>query len=75
VLAAVSLNWRCAAALMMLAMIALSVGLKLVQRPRPATTAQLRAMISVTATAVRDGAPIGMWPAGSGDVVQLAAGT
>ena len=78
VLAAVSFGTGDArAALMMLAMIALSVGLKLVQETKAGNAAaRLRAMISVTATAVRDGAPIEIPVAQlvPGDVVQLAAG-
>jgi Mg2+-importing ATPase len=62
---------------MMVAMIALSVGLKLVQEARADdAAAKLKAMISVTATVHRGGAtaeiPLGQLV--PGDVVQLAAG-
>ncbi len=62
---------------MMLCMILLSVGLKLVQEFRAdSAAAKLKAMISVTATVRRGGAPQEV-PLGRlvpGDVVQLAAG-
>jgi P-type Mg2+ transporter len=62
---------------LMLAMILLSVGLKLVQEARAGTAAaKLTAMISVTATVRRDGAvqEIPVAHLVPGDVVQLAAG-
>ncbi len=58
-------------------MIFLSVGLKLVQEARADTAAaKLKAMISVTASVLRDGAPreIDVAQIVPGDVVQLAAG-
>ncbi len=58
-------------------MIVLGVGLKLVQEARAdSAAAKLRAMISVTATVLRDGQPLEV-PVSQlvpGDVVQLAAG-
>ncbi len=58
-------------------MIMLGVGLKLVQEARAdSAAAKLRAMISVTATVIRDGQPLEV-PVSRlvpGDVVQLAAG-
>lgn len=58
-------------------MIVLGVGLKLVQEARAdGAAAKLRAMISVTATVIRDGQPLEV-PVSRlvpGDVVQLAAG-
>lgn len=58
-------------------MIGLGVGLKLVQEARAdSAAAKLRAMISVTATVIRDGQPLEI-PVSRlvpGDVVQLAAG-
>ncbi len=62
---------------MMLAMIALSVGLKLVQETRAGNAAAaLKAMISVNATVMRGGAPheIPVAHIVPGDVVHLAAG-
>jgi Mg2+-importing ATPase len=62
---------------MMLSMIALSVGLKLVQEARAdSAAAKLKSMISVNATALRGGAPqeIAVAHLVPGDVVQLAAG-
>ena len=64
-------------AVMMLAMIALSVGLKLVQEAKAnGAAAKLKAMISVNATILRDGAPAEIPVAHlvPGDVVQLTAG-
>ena len=61
----------------MVLMIALSVGLKLYQEAKAGTAAAaLKAMISVHATAVRDGKPIEIPIAKlvPGDIVQLAAG-
>ena len=58
-------------------MIALSVGLKLVQESRAdSAAARLKAMISVTATVVRDGAPreVAVAELVPGDMVKLAAG-
>jgi Mg2+-importing ATPase len=58
-------------------MIVLSVGLKLIQETRAdSAAAKLKAMISVTATVLRDGAPheIPVAELVPGDVVQLAAG-
>jgi Mg2+-importing ATPase len=58
-------------------MIALSVGLKLIQESKAdSAAAKLKAMISVTATVVRDGAPreIPVSELVPGDVVKLAAG-
>ncbi len=58
-------------------MIVLGVGLKLVQEARAdSAAAKLRAMISVTATVIRDGQPLEV-PVSQlvpGDMVQLAAG-
>jgi Mg2+-importing ATPase len=62
---------------MMLLMILLSVGLKLIQEARAdSAAAKLTAMISVTATVRRDGAPqeIAVALLVPGDVIQLAAG-
>ncbi|HUI63010.1 MAG TPA: cation-transporting P-type ATPase, partial [Steroidobacteraceae bacterium] len=64
-------------AVVMLSMIALSVGLKLIQESRAdSAAAKLRAMISVTATVSRDGAiqEIAVAQLVPGDVVQLTAG-
>jgi P-type Mg2+ transporter len=64
-------------AIVMAAMVALGVGLRLVQESRADhAAAALRAMIHVTATAVRDGTPQEVPLAGivPGDVVMLAAG-
>ncbi len=58
-------------------MIVLSVGLKLIQETRAdSAAAKLKAMISVTATALRDSAPheIPVAELVPGDVIQLAAG-
>ena len=78
VLAAISLaTGDPRAAIVMLAMILLSVGLKLVQEAKAGSAAaSLKAMISVTATVRRGGASEEMPVAGlvPGDVVQLAAG-
>ena len=65
------------AALLMVSMIVLSVGLKLMQETRAGNAAaKLKALISVTATALRDGAAreIPVAQLVPGDVVQLAAG-
>ncbi len=65
------------AATMMLAMIALSVGLKLFQEAKAeSAAAALKAMISVNATVVRDGVPqeLRVEHIVPGDVVHLAAG-
>jgi Mg2+-importing ATPase len=62
---------------MMVFMIVLSVGLKLIQETRASNAAaRLKAMISVTATVMRDGAAqeIAIAQLVPGDVVQLAAG-
>jgi Mg2+-importing ATPase len=62
---------------MMTVMIVLGVGLKLVQESRAdGAVARLNAMISVTATVIRDGAPVEVPLADlvPGDVVKLAAG-
>ena len=62
---------------MMVSMIALSVGLKLVQEAKAnSAAAKLKAMISVNATVVRDGAvkEIRVEDVVPGDVVHLAAG-
>jgi len=62
---------------MMGSMIALSVGLKLIQEARAdSAAAKLKAMISVNATVLRGGAPLEIAVAHlvPGDVVQLAAG-
>jgi Mg2+-importing ATPase len=64
-------------AVVMLSMIALSVGLKLIQETRAdSAAAKLRAMISVTATVSRDGATqeIAIAQLVPGDVVQVTAG-
>ena len=64
-------------AVMMLAMIALSVGLKLVQEAKAnGAAAKLKAMIAVNATTLRDGAPseIPVAHLVPGDVVHLTAG-
>src|SRR5450432_1824822 len=61
----------------MILMIILSVGLRLVQEAKAdSAAAKLKAMISVSATALRDGAPreIPLAELVPGDVVQLAAG-
>ncbi len=58
-------------------MIVLSVGLKLIQEAKAdSAAAKLKAMISVTATVLRDGTPqeIAVSQLVPGDVVQLAAG-
>ena len=65
------------AGLMMLSMIALSVGLKLVQEAKATNAAaKLKSMISVTATVLRGGTAqeIAVARLVPGDVVQLAAG-
>ena len=65
------------AAVMMVSMIALSVGLKLVQETRAGNAAaKLKALISVTATVVRDGAAqeVPVTQLVPGDVVHLTAG-
>jgi Mg2+-importing ATPase len=65
------------AGIVMSLMIALGVGLKLVQEAKAdSAAAKLKAMISVTATVVRDGVPreIAVSQLVPGDVVQLAAG-
>jgi P-type Mg2+ transporter len=65
------------AALLMLIMIALSVGLRLFQEIKATTAAaKLRAMISVTANVIRSGAlqEIAIANLVPGDIVQLAAG-
>ncbi|MGA2499697.1 MAG: cation-transporting P-type ATPase, partial [Tepidisphaeraceae bacterium] len=65
------------AGIMMVAMIVLSVGLKLFQEAKAGNAAaKLKAMISVTATVLRGGAPqeIAVPQLVPGDVVQLAAG-
>jgi Mg2+-importing ATPase len=65
------------AGVMMLSMITLSVGLKLIQESKAGNAAaKLKAMISVTATVLRDGAAqeIAVALLVPGDVVQLAAG-
>jgi P-type Mg2+ transporter len=65
------------AAVMMLSMIVLSVGLKLVQESRASSAAaRLKAMISVTATVLRGGTrqEIAVSRLVPGDVVELAAG-
>jgi Mg2+-importing ATPase len=78
VLAAISLATGDArAATMMLFMILLSVGVKLIQEARAdSAAAKLKAMISVTATVRRGGAPqeIAVGHLVPGDVVQLTAG-
>ncbi len=64
-------------AIVMLSMVVLGVALRFVQEARADTAAaKLKAMISVTATVLRDGQPREV-PLGQlvpGDVVQLAAG-
>ncbi len=63
--------------IVMLSMIVLSVGLKLIQEARAdSAAAKLKAMISVTATVLRDGAAqeIAIAQLVPGDVVQLTAG-
>lgn len=63
--------------IMMVAMIALSVGLKLFQESRASDAAEkLKALISVTATALRNGEPreVAVARLVPGDVVQLTAG-
>ncbi len=65
------------AGIVMLLMIALSVGLKLIQEARAGSAAaRLKAMISVASTVLRDGAPreIPVAQLVPGDVVHLAAG-
>lgn len=65
------------AGIMMVAMILLGVTLKLVQEAKAdSAAAKLKAMISVTATVLRDGAPqeIAISQLVPGDVVKLAAG-
>lgn len=65
------------AGIMMAVMIVMGVGLKLIQEYRADTAAaKLKAMISVTATVVRDGRPqeIPVAQLVPGDVVELAAG-
>jgi Mg2+-importing ATPase len=65
------------AAIVMLAMILLSVGLKLIQEAKADNAAaHLKAMISVTATVQRGGTPqeIAVAQIVPGDVIQLAAG-
>ncbi|MEO5923501.1 MAG: magnesium-translocating P-type ATPase [Bryobacteraceae bacterium] len=65
------------AGIMMFVMIILGVGLKLFQEAKAETAAaKLKAMISVKATALRDGAPqeINVSQLVPGDIVQLAAG-
>jgi P-type Mg2+ transporter len=65
------------AGIVMSLMIALGVSLKLIQEAKAdRAAAKLKAMISVTATAVRDGAPreVPVAELVPGDVVQLAAG-
>jgi Mg2+-importing ATPase len=65
------------AGVVMSLMIALGVGLRLIQERRADTTAaKLKAMISVTATTLRDGQPqeLPMGQLVPGDVVTLAAG-
>ncbi len=65
------------AAVVMIVMIIMSVGLKLAQEKKAADAAAgLKAMISVTATVTRDGTPREVAVANlvPGDVVQLAAG-
>src|SRR6185312_4340076 len=65
------------AGLMMAAMVAIGVGVRFVQESRAdAAAAQLRAMILLTATAVRDGRPreLPFRELVPGDVVHLAAG-
>lgn len=65
------------AGVVMSLMIALGVGLKLIQEARAdSAAAKLKAMISVTATVLRDGAPqeIAISQLVPGDVVKLAAG-
>ncbi len=65
------------AGIMMVSMIVLSVGLKLIQEFKAGNAAaKLKAMISVTATVLRDGVPLEIPVAHlvPGDVVQLAAG-
>jgi P-type Mg2+ transporter len=65
------------AGVVMTLMIALGVGLKLIQEAKAdSAAAKLKAMISVTATVVRDGAPqeVAISQLVPGDVVKLAAG-
>ena len=65
------------AGIMMSLMIALGVGLKLIQEAKADNAAaKLKAMISVTATVIRDGQPqeIAVSQLVPGDVVELAAG-
>ena len=65
------------AGIMMSLMIALGVGLKLIQEAKAdSAAAKLKAMISVTATVIRDGQPqeIAVSQLVPGDVVELAAG-
>ena len=65
------------AGLMVVSMIVLSVGLRLIQEAKAGSAAaKLKAMISVTATVLRDGTPreIAVARLVPGDVVQLTAG-
>ena len=65
------------AGIMMSLMIALGVGLKLIQEAKAdSAAAKLKAMISVTATVIRDGKPqeIAVSQLVPGDIVELAAG-
>ena len=65
------------AGIVMSLMIALGVGLKLIQEAKAdSAAAKLKAMISVTATVVRDGTPqeVAVSQLVPGDVVKLAAG-
>jgi P-type Mg2+ transporter len=65
------------AGIVMALMIALGVGLKLIQEAKAdSAAAKLKAMISVTATVVRDGTPreVAVSQLVPGDVVKLAAG-
>jgi len=65
------------AGIMMLLMIILGVGLKLIQEAKAdSAAAKLKAMISITATVLRDGVPheIALSQLVPGDIVKLAAG-
>ena len=65
------------AGIMMSLMIALGVGLKLIQEAKAdSAAAKLKAMISVTATVIRDGKPqeVAVSQLVPGDIVELAAG-
>lgn len=65
------------AGIVMSLMIALGVGLKLIQEAKAdSAAAKLKAMISVTATVIRDGTPqeVGIAQLVPGDLVKLAAG-